>query len=55
MCGQCMQDVRAQKMLCSRALLPHRLRPSPTIFLTAPLSYDARVFHRGQCAKLQPA
>src|SRR6266851_5770205 len=47
------QERTGQKTLRSRAFPPPTLPRSPTIFLTAPLSYDAVAIHLGQCEKLR--
>lgn len=47
------QECTGQKTLRSRAFPPHTLPRSPTIFLTAPLSYEAVAIHLGQCEKLR--
>src|SRR6266571_2639437 len=47
------KECMGQKTRRLRAFPSHTLPRSPTIFLTAPLSYDAVAIHLGQCEKLR--
>jgi len=47
------QERTGQKTRRSRAFPPPTLPRSPTIFLTAPLSYDAVALHLGPCETLR--
>src|SRR6266446_896335 len=51
--GQCSRSVRAKKRGDHAHSRPIRCHGVPTIFLTAPLSYDAVALHRGPCEKLR--